>query len=157
MEIDIRYAKKGGLEAYNNEELLFYSTVNHNLFSRNIKVFSNDDILVLELKISDLIFTNHYKILFQNNDFIDPIEWIDVGHIYFSKNKTLIKRYNHRIISFYWNYYYIYEDVKVAQIKHNVKYHPSKMIVIIEDQNASFLNKILIHVLAMRTADPNDD
>lgn len=157
MEIDIRYAKKVSLQAFKNEELLFYSTVNHNLFSRNIKVFSNDDNLVLEIKITDLIFTNHYKILFQNNNFIDPIEWIDVGHIYFSKSKILKKRYNNRIISFYWDYYYIYEDIKVAQIKHKVKNSSSKMSIIIEDQYACFRNKILIHILAVRTADPADD
>lgn len=159
MEIEVIY-DKGGLCAYKNDELLFYSTssaTNMNLFQRTIKVFNHDDNLVLELKMIDLIFKNNYKILFQNNDLIDHITKIDYGDIYFDENKSLKKRYNNRIISLNWNYYYMYEHIKIAQVKHNLKYYPCKMVVNIEDQNLGFLNQILIHVLSMRTADPNDD
>lgn len=159
MEVDIFY-DKGGLRAHKKDELLFYSrssATNMNLFQRIIKVFNHDDNLVLELKITDLIIKSNYKILFQNNDLINHITRIDYCHIYFDENKNLIKRYNNRIISFNWNYYYVFKDIKIAQIKHNAKYYPCKMVVIIDNENLGFLNQILIHVLAMRTADPNDD
>ena len=157
MEIEIIEKQNQSLFAYKENALLFYSKVNSNIINKIIKVFNKDDNLVLELKITDLVFKNNYKIIFQNNELIDHITRINYRDIYFDDSKSFTKRYNNRIISFSWNYYYSYKQIKIAQVKHNTKYYPCKMLVNINDENLGFLNQILVHILSVRTADSNDD
>ncbi|GEM_PF-4394155 len=156
MEIKIIQVNKS-LRAFKDNSLLFYSTAKINIFNRIIKVFNCDDILVLELKITDLIFKTSYKILFQNNNLINHIEEISYKEILFDNGESFVKRFNHRIISYYHNYYYIYKNTKIVQVNHNTKNYRCKMIVDIDDQNSCFLNQILVHILSMRIADPNDN
>lgn len=156
MEIEIIH-KNRGLRAFKDNTLLFYSTAKINIFKRFIKVFNYDDILVLELKITDLIFKTSYKILFQNNDLISHVTRISYDDIFFDKNDSLNKRFNNRTISFNWDYCYFYKNVKITQIKHNTKKYPCIMVLDIEEKNLNFLDQILIHILSTRIADPNDN
>lgn len=157
MEIDILYTKEG-LGARKDDNLLFYSKRNFNFINRIVKVFNYNNDLLLELKIIDLIFKNKYKILFQNQDLLGcNIIKMNYHEMYLDGGESIKKRYNNRIISFNWNYYYLYKQTKIAQVKHNVKYHPNMMVVNINDENLSFVNLLLIHILLTRTCDPNDD
>ncbi|WP_433830689.1 hypothetical protein [Flavobacterium anhuiense] len=157
MEIDILYTKEG-LRVCKDDNLLFYSKGNSNFINRIVKVFNPNNNLLLELKIIDLIFKNKYKILFQNQDLLGfNITHVNYYDMSLDGGTSFKKRYNNRIISFNWNYYYLYGETKIAQVKHNVKDHPNMMVVNVNDDNLSFLNWILIHVLLTRTCDPNDD
>ena len=80
-----------------------------------------------------------------------------IKDIFFDENKRLQKRFNNRIISFNWDYSYFYNNVKIAQVKHNTKKYPCIMVLNIDDKKLDFLCQILIHILLMRTADPNDN
>ncbi|MDL2144517.1 hypothetical protein QQY79_18470 [Flavobacterium tructae] len=157
MEVEIRYNKEG-LSAHKNNELLFYSTTKINFLNTNrtIKIYNHDNNLVLELFITESIINTNYKILYYNNSLLANIEEIGLDDIHFDGGKNLKKRYNNRIISYYLDYYYIHEQTKIAQVKHKVKNHRCKMLITIEDQNLTFLNQILIHILSTRTADLND-
>ncbi|WP_281632606.1 hypothetical protein [Flavobacterium luteolum] len=156
MEIEIN-SSNGDLKAFKGNSLLFYSTVKINIFNRIIKVFNYADILVLELKITDLIFKSSYKILFQNNDLISHVARISYDDIFFDENESLKKRFDNRIISFNWNYSYFHKNIKIAQVKHNTKKYPCIMELNIEEKNLNFLDQILIHILSTRIADPNDN
>ena len=156
MEIGIN-SSNGDLKAFKDNSLLFYSTAKINIFNRIIKVFNYADILVLELKITELIFKTSYKILFQNNDLISHVSRISYDDIFFDENESLKKRFNNRIISFNWNYCYFHKNVKIAQVKHNTKKYPCIMELSIEEKNLNFLDQILIHILSTRIADPNDN
>lgn len=156
MEIEIVDLDRG-LRAFKDNSLLFYSTVKINIFNRIIKVFNYDDILVLELKVTDIILKINYKILFQNNDLINHIARIGYNSIFLDEDKSLKKRFNNRIISFNWNYSYFYNNVRIAQVKHNTKKYPCIMVLDIEEKNLNFRDQILIHILSTRIADPNDN
>ncbi|MNX13969.1 hypothetical protein D3C86_437810 [compost metagenome] len=157
MEIDIVYTKEG-LSAYKDDNLLFYSKGSFNFINRIVKLFNDNDKLLLEVKIIDLIFIDKYKIFFQDQDLLGyNITQMDYYEMCLDRGTSIKKRYNNRIISFNWNYYYLYEQNKIAQVKHNVKYYPILMVVNVNDENLSFVNLLLIHILLTRTNDPNDN
>jgi hydroxymethylpyrimidine pyrophosphatase-like HAD family hydrolase len=146
MEIEIIEKQNQSLVAYKDGELLFYSTIKQNWFSRIIKIYNPYDVLVLELKYDSF----SYKILHQNKFMTKLICEINNNDILFNNDKRLY------IKSFYFisinnNFNYFFKGRKIAQVKQKIISFSTKFLLTINDENLDFLDQIILHVLSIKT------
>lgn len=148
MEIEIVENKKQSLYVYNSDELLFYSTIKFNFLKKNlIKIFDFNNQLILELESHVTPFrSTKYKILFQNI----KIENITDDFLGFDEDKIL-KNIKSDFLKFNQNSVYLYNGIKVAEIKQKLWESQQRIMLNIDEEFLSFSNFIIIHVLSTKT------
>lgn len=148
MEIEILEKNKKSQFAYKDGNLLFYSTLKSNWTSRIIKIFNQNNDLVLELKCRSFFMKSIYKILFQNELLTTSITEINGRSIIFDQDKHLTVKPK-SYISFSYNYYS--GNAEIAELKKNILSSANKMIIDVKDDKLEFLDQIIIHVLSIET------
>ena len=149
MEIEIIENKKQNLYVYKNDDLSFYSTIHVNWTNRNIKIYNQDDNLLLNVKVQTLLFKTTYKILFQSELMNKAVSNITDYHIFFDQNKNLKLSLNN--FSFNPNFSYFLGETKIAYVKQKIWSSLQKITLYIDDENLEFLDQIIIHLLVKKT------
>ena len=146
MEIEIVEKQNQSLVAYKDGELLFYSTIKSNWFSKIVKIYNPFDVLALELKVDAFDF----EILHQNKFMTKLISSIDTDAIIFSDDKRLYIKSTH-FITINNNFNYFFEATKIAQVKQKIISFSTKFLLTINDENIEFIDQIIFHVLSIKT------
>lgn len=146
MEIEIIEKQNQSLVAYKDGELLFYSTLKSNWFSRVIKIYNPHDVLVLELKYDGFF----YEILHQNKFMTKLISKISNDAVIFNNDQRVFIKTKY-YISINHNFNYFFKDNKITEVKQNIWSFPTKYILNLNDQNIEFLDQIIFHVLSIKT------
>lgn len=146
MEIEIIEKQNQSLVAYKDGELLFYSTIKSNWFSRVIKIYNPYDILVLELKYDGFF----YEILHQNKFMTRLICKINNEALIFNNDKRLYIKSAY-FISINNNFNYFFKGNKIAQVKQKIINFSTKFSLNINDENLEFADQIIFHVLSIKT------
>ncbi|KUJ62997.1 hypothetical protein AR687_06285 [Flavobacteriaceae bacterium CRH] len=150
MVIEIIEKKNESLFVYKEGKLLFYSTVKFNWISKNIKIYNQNDILLLELAYKSVFFKSTYKILYQNKFLTSLLTEVDGESIFFDTDKTItIKPAN--FISLSHNFNYFFKENKIAEVKQNIWRISTKYELYLKDENLEFLDQIIIHILSIKT------
>jgi len=150
MDIEIIEKNNKRVFVYKEGELLFYSIIKFNWINRILNIYNSNNELIIKLQIGGFFMESTFAILFQNDNLSHNITAISESQIYFYENRSLKKRYNNRIISFSWNYYYVFKEVKIAQVKHKIWSNSSRTFLSINEGNLIFLDQIIIHILAIK-------
>jgi hypothetical protein len=152
MKIEFLENRKQSLFAYQNGELLFYSTIKFNWLKKNlVKIFDYNDDLIIELQTYESPFSSaKYKILFQNIEKTRDISEITETNLFFNFDKSLRKTKGN-IFSFNTSFSYFLDRTKIADIKQKFWSTSQKMSLEINDENVEFLDYLIIHVLSTRT------
>lgn len=146
MEIEIIEKQNQSLVAYKDGELLFYSTIKNNWFSRVIKIYNPHDVLILELKYDSFSF----NILHQNKFMTKLVSKINNEVIIFNNDKQLYIKSAY-FISINNNFNYFFEGRKIAQVKQKFISFSTKFLLTVNDENLEFLDQIIFHVLSIKT------
>ncbi|MTH16736.1 hypothetical protein [Flavobacterium sp. LC2016-01] len=148
MKIEIVENREQSLFVYNDDELLFHSTIKFNWLRKNlVKIFDSSDKLIFELQCYEAPFkTSKYKILFQDFN----IKEITEEYICFDEDKTLTNQKSD-FLSFNQNCFYTYKENKVAETKQKLWNSPQKIILNINEKDMNLLKFIIIHVLSTKT------
>ncbi|UWY27169.1 hypothetical protein N4T20_15710 [Flavobacterium sp. TR2] len=157
MKIELVENKKQSLYVYENDILLFYSTIDFKWTKKNIiKIFDDKDDLILEIEILQLPFKlQKIKILFQKTIEEKVIKDFTYDYILFNKNENL-KRQKDDFFDLNQNYSYSLKGIKIAQTKQKMWNSPQKISLEINDQYLYYKNLIIIHILVMRTGFNSD-
>ncbi|MHC0441852.1 hypothetical protein [Flavobacterium sp. 3-210] len=146
MEIEIIEKQEQCLFVYEEDELLFYSTVKFNWFSRIIKIYNPFDVLVLELKFDNF----SYQVLHQNKFMTKDVYKIDEKALFFNKDKRLYIK-SKWFITFNHNFNYFFKGNKIADVKQNIWSLITKYQLNINNESLEFRNQLIFHVLAIKT------
>ncbi|MDW8848754.1 hypothetical protein SD960_01520 [Flavobacterium sp. MMLR14_040] len=138
--------KNQSLVAYNEGELLFYSTIESNWFSRIIKIYNPYDVVALELKVDAF----SYEILHQNKFMTKLISRINNEYMIFDNDKRLDIKSTY-FIALNNNCNYFFEGIKTAHLKQKIMSFSTKFLLTINDENLEFLDQIIFHVLSIKT------
>lgn len=155
MEINIVEKNNLDLYAYNDENLLFYSRFKHFYLKKNVvRIYNQNDELILELKNYQILFLIKYKIVFQERKITKNITEIKDEEIRFDYDKIIEKRTN--LFTLNQNASYFSSDIEIAKLKQKMWNFPQKMQITFDDNKLEFLNIFIIHILATRTGLSSD-
>lgn len=157
MEIEIVENKKQNLYVYENDVLLFYSTIDFKWTRNNIiKIFDYKDDLNLEIEDSNgLFWSRKFKILFKKMTEEKNIKDFSFDHILFNENVKL-KRQKDDFFALNQNFSYSLNGIRIAEAKQKMWNSPQKIALEIDDRYLDFKDFIIIHILIIRTGFNSD-
>ncbi len=157
MEIEIVENKKQSLYVYENDKLLFYSTIDFKWTGNNIiKIFDSKDDLNLEIEdYKGFFWSQKFKILFQKTREERKINGFTYDYISFDENENL-KRQKEDFFALNQNCFYSLKGTKIAQTKQKMWKSWQKITLEINDKYLDFKDLIIIHILVIRTGSNSD-
>jgi hypothetical protein len=158
MEIEIVEDKKQSLYVYENDKLLFYSTIDFKWTGNNIiKIFDSKDDLNLEIEdYNGFLWSQKFKISFQKTREERNINDFTYDYISFDENENL-KRQKEDFFALNQNCFYSLKGTKIAQTKQKMWNSPQKIILEINDKYLDLKDLIIIHILVIRTGFNSSD